>query len=175
MRLCDMQTLTRLSALLTRYGLRLEVIGDGSPIPGSYWGAPEAGVVGDVVHVRADTPLHSALHEMAHVICMDGDRRARLHTDAGGDHGEEDAVCYLQIVMARELGVAERDICADMDAWGYTFRLGSAYAWYTADAEDARVWLTHHDLITSRVALTSRQRKDERVALPVCLPSKSSP
>ena len=30
---------------------------------------------------------------------------------------------------------------ADMDAWGYTFRLGSAHAWFEHDAEDAREFL----------------------------------
>jgi hypothetical protein len=28
-----------------------------------------------------------------------------------------------------------------MDAWGYTFRLGSARAWFETDADDARAWL----------------------------------
>ena len=35
----------------------------------------------------------------------------------------------------------------DMDAWGYTFRLGSAKAWFHQDAEDARDWLLTHQLI----------------------------
>ncbi len=164
MRLCEIQTLSRLSALLARYRLRVELIDSGSPIPGSYWGAPEAGVVGETVYVRTDTPLHSALHETAHMICMDGDRRAQLHTDAGGDHAEEDAVCYLQIVLARELDIAERDACADMDAWGYTFRLGSAYAWYTTDAEDARAWLMRHSLLTRQGEPTSRRCGGETAA-----------
>jgi hypothetical protein len=30
---------------------------------------------------------------------------------------------------------------ADMDAWGYSFRLGSTRAWFEADAEDAREFL----------------------------------
>ena len=36
----------------------------------------------------------------------------------------------------------------DMDTWGYTFRLGSARAWFEQDAEDAREWLLGHGLIT---------------------------
>src|SRR6185436_11788388 len=136
-----------LRLLCARYGLQLERLDEGAPIAGSYWGAPEAGLVGMTVNVRDDTPLHSALHEAAHAICMDEERRARLHTDAGGDYDEENAVCYLEIVLAQQLGLSAREICADMDAWGYTFRLGSAYAWFMQDADDARVWLLQHGLI----------------------------
>jgi len=34
-----------------------------------------------------------------------------------------------------------------MDAWGYTFRLGSARAWFERDAQDARQWLLTHRII----------------------------
>jgi hypothetical protein len=146
---CDSPTAAALTAVFARYRLRLEQLDDDAPIPGSYWGAPEAGLVGANVYVRADTPLHSALHEAAHAICMDGDRRDRLHTDAGGDYDEENAVCYLEIVLAQRLGVTAPAICADMDTWGYTFRLGSAYAWFTQDAADARDWLRRYGLITA--------------------------
>lgn len=91
MHACNPHNTRPLSALLARYGLELERLADDAPIPGSYWGAPETGLVGTTVYVRADTPLHSALHEAAHLICMDGGRRARLHTDAGRDSAEEDA------------------------------------------------------------------------------------
>lgn len=154
MRLCDPSTTPALAALLARYGLALAHVADAAPIPGSYWGAPEAGVVGTTVYVRADTPLHSVLHETAHLVCMDAARRARLHTDAGGDYDEENAVCYLQIVLARTLGMTAAATCADMDAWGYTFRLGSAHAWFTGDAEDARAWLRRHGLLTAADAPT---------------------
>ena len=36
---------------------------------------------------------------------------------------------------------------ADMDRWGYTFRLGSARAWFERDAEDARAWLMAQGLL----------------------------
>ena len=162
MRICHPEYVPALQALFLRYGLRLEMLGTDSAIPGSYWGAPEAGLVGASVYVRADTPLHSALHEAAHAVCMDADSRASLHTDAGGDYAEEDAVCYLQIVLARQLDISVSAICADMDAWGYTFRFGSAYAWFTRDAEDARAWLLRHGLITAENRPTWRCRGWER-------------
>lgn len=146
------------AALCARYGLALAHVPDGAAIPGSYWGAPEAGILGYALYVRADTPLHSALHELCHVVCMDAARRARLDTDAGGDYAEEDAVCYLQVVLAGELGVGVAQIRADMDAWGYTFRLGSAQAWFERDAEDARAWLVRHGLLTASGAPTFQLR-----------------
>lgn len=136
-----------LAALLERYGLSLTVHPDGNAIPGSYWGAPEAGVVGTRVHVRGDTPVHSVLHESSHVICMTPERRAQLHTDAGGDDLEESAVCLLQLLLADELdGVGAARLMHDMDAWGYSFRLGSTRAWFERDAADARAWLAEHAL-----------------------------
>lgn len=159
---CHNETFSLLRALLMRYDLRLERLADEAPIPGSYWGAPEAGLIGTTIYVRADTPLHSALHEAAHVVCMDNARRTQLHTDAGGDYDEENAVCYLEIVLAHELGVGTEKICADMDAWGYTFRLGSAHAWFTQDADDARTWLLRHGLIAADGTPTWRCREGER-------------
>jgi len=148
-----------LSRLLRRYGLRVEAVGDGTPIAGSYWGEPEAGLVGNRLLVRGDTPLHSALHEACHFICMDTDRRTRLHTDAGGDVLEENAVCYLQGLLADRLPGYNRDrLFSDMDAWGYTFRLGSAAAWFAGDATDARDWLRQHDVIDSLERPTGRCR-----------------
>ena len=138
--------------------MNLAPVPDNAAIPGSYWGVPEAGLVGHSVHARADTPVHSVLHEASHVICMDPLRRTRLHADAGGDYAEEDAVCYLQIVLAGELWLSAEEICADMDAWGYTFRLGSAHVWFTRDAEDARAWLGQHGLLTEAGAPSFRMR-----------------
>jgi len=131
-----------LEAELAGFGLRVEWVAERAAIPGSYWGEPEAGLIGDRLYLRCDTPLHSALHEAGHFICMDAGRRAALHTDAGGSLVEECAVCYVQIVLGGRLpGVGRERIQADMDAWGYTFRLGSAQAWFEHDAEDARTWL----------------------------------
>jgi hypothetical protein len=148
----------RLAALLARYGLTLVRVADNTAIPGSYWGESEAGLVGQQIYVRRDTPVHSVLHETCHVLCMDATRRAALHTDAGGDFAEEDAVCYLQIVLASELGLSSEQLCTDMDAWGYTFRLGSALAWFRQDADDALVWLIRHGLLNEAGAPTWRLR-----------------
>lgn len=131
-----------LRRLLARFDLSLQLVPDNTPIPGSYWGDDEAGLIRNTVYVRDDTPVHSVLHETGHAICMDDTRRAELNTDAGGEYAEEDAVCYLQILLADELpGMSRERMFADMDAWGYSFRLGSARAWFENDAEDARSWL----------------------------------
>ena len=150
-----------LAMLLARYGLRLVWVGTGEDIPGSYWGECEAGLIGDCVFVRDDTPVHSALHEACHTICMDDERRARLHTDAGGEFIEENGVCYLQILLADELpGMGRERMWADMDAWGYSFRLGSTRAWFEQDAEDARYWLMAHGLIDADERPRWRLRQD---------------
>ncbi len=135
-------------ALFARHGLALECVADGAPIPGSYWGDSEAGVIGHSVYARADTPVHSLLHEACHLIVVPAEKRAAIHTDASSSQAEEDATCYLQIVLADALpGVGGARIAADMDRWGYTFRLGSARDWFEHDAEDARTWLIERDLL----------------------------
>ena len=140
------------AALLARYDLELRHVADGMPIPGSYWGEPEAGIIGNIVHARDDTPVHSLLHEAAHLIVLPPDRRAEVHTDATDSIAEEDAVCVLQGLLGDALpGVGRDRIWADMDAWGYTFRLGSAQAYAEQDADSAWDWLQQHGLVdTSR-------------------------
>jgi hypothetical protein len=134
--------------MLDRFGLQLHLVAPEEVIPGSYWGEREAGLIGTQIFARLDTPLHSVLHEGAHFVCMPPERRAGLDTDAGGDHAEENAVCYLQILLARELAnVGAERMCRDMDEWGYTFRLGSAARWFAEDADDARDWLYRHGVI----------------------------
>ena len=138
------------AALLAGYGLRLVRVADDEAIPGSYWGDSEAGLIGCDVFARADTPVHSLLHEACHLVVMPAERRAGVHTDASDCQKEEDAACYLQIVLADALpGVGRDRLMADMDAWGYTFRLGSTGAWFKHDAEDARDWLQGRGLLAS--------------------------
>ena len=135
-------------ALLDRHGLELVEVAAGESIPGSYWGAPEAGVIAHRVHARADTPVHSLLHEACHLIVAPAERRAAIHTDASDSQAEEDATCYLQIVLAAELaGVGSARLMRDMDAWGYSFSLGSTQAWFERDADDARAWLQQRGLL----------------------------
>ena len=142
------------SALLARYGLGLARVADSEPIPGSYWGECEAGLVGNVVHARGDTPVHSLLHEAAHLIVLPPERRAGVHTDATDSIEEEDAVCVLQALLGDKLpGVGRERVFADMDAWGYTFRLGSARAYVERDAESAWVWLQARGLVDARRCL----------------------
>ena len=134
--------------LLAAHDLRLHHVAAGEPIPGSYWGEPEAGIIASDVYVRDDTPVHSMLHEACHLIVLPPERRAQVHTDATDSVPEEDATCYLQIVLAAELpGVGSAQLMADMDAWGYTYRLGSTQAWFEHDAEDARAWLVERGLL----------------------------
>lgn len=150
----------RVAECLARYGTRLVTVPEGAPIPHSYWGEPEAGLAGDSVFARADTPAHSLLHELAHFVCMTGERRRGLLVDAGGDADEECAVCCLQLLLAErfpELGL--RKALEDMDAWGYSFREGFAEAWWRGDARFARAWLLRHGLIDALGGVTWRVRE----------------
>jgi len=151
--------LTSLEALLGKYDLRLHVQSDNEAITGSFWGDSEAGIVSRTVFVRNDTPVHSLLHETCHIICMPGERRDHLETDAGGDDLEEAAVCYLQVVLADEIeGIGRERLMCDMDAWGYSFRLGNTRSWFERDADDARKWLIDCDLLSADGNLRFRLR-----------------
>ena len=147
------------AGLLGRFGLELVPLPAQASIPGSYWGESEAGLEGARLYVRPDTPVHSVLHEGSHFICMSPQRRARLNRDAGGDDLEEAAVCYLQILLADELpAVGCARLIRDMDAWGYSFRLGSTGAWFEKDAADALQWLRQERILDAAGQLTGRTR-----------------
>lgn len=148
-----------LTQLWADYGLTLVRVEPDQPIPGSFWGDSEAGLLNGRLYARDETPVHSIIHEGGHFVCMDGTRRTGLDTDAGGGYDEENGVCYLQILLAdRVAGMDRTRMCADMDAWGYTFRLGSAAAWFREDAEDAREWLLGHGIIDAEDRPTGRLR-----------------
>lgn len=139
-----------IETLLSKYQLILQLINNNTSIPGSYWGDSEAGLIKNTVYVRKDTPIHSLFHETCHYICMDEDRRKNLNTDAKSSYDEENAVCYLQILLANELvDMTSKRMMQDMDTWGYSFRLGSTQAWFENDAEDAFAWLQNKNLLDS--------------------------
>lgn len=150
LRLADVD-IAAVESLLSSYGLTVSLVEPGSEIPGSFWGEEEAGLIGSQLLVRPDTPVHSLLHEACHYICMDRSRREGLHTDAGGDYDEENAVCYLQALLADRIDDFGRQrMFEDMDRWGYSFRLGSAQAWFEQDADDALAWLLQHNLVNQQ-------------------------
>jgi hypothetical protein len=141
----------RIATLLSRYGLELTLVAPQEAIPASYWGESEAGLQGNRLFARLDTPLHSVLHEASHYVCMTPERRSGLDRDAGGDDDEESAVCYLQLLLADQMpGVGRERLCADMDEWGYSFRLGSTRAWLDGDCAPAGDWLSRHGIVDAQ-------------------------
>ena len=88
------------------------------------------------------TRAASLMHPVRPSVARNTRVRAAVHTDAADTQRDEDAVCYLQLLLADDLpGFGRERAFADMDAWGYTFRLGSARAWFEGDAEDAAAHL----------------------------------
>jgi hypothetical protein len=158
LRLADIDA-AEMASLLAIFGIQLVRCSDAGPIPGSYWGGEEAGLIANRVYARDDTPLHSILHESSHYICVSPKRRNQLDTDAGSDDAEENAVCYLQVLLADNLAPMGRArMFADMDAWGYSFRLGSSQAWFETDADDALQWLVTQGLVEQNGQLLWRLR-----------------
>ncbi len=148
--LCGEIDLKELENLLKKFNLEIIIVDENKEIPGSWFGDSEAGLIGNQLYIRLDTPVHSALHESCHYICMDESRRKKLHTNAGGDYDEENGVCYLQILLADYIKKFGRDRAfKDMDEWGYSFRLGSSKAWFEHDAEDAKQSLVDWQIINT--------------------------
>jgi hypothetical protein len=144
-----------LALLLERFGLQLVLTAPEEVIPGSYWGDSEAGLQGQRLYARLDTPVHSVLHEASHFVCMSPERRAGLDREAGGSDLEEAAVCYLQVLLAGELPQVGRErLFADMDAWGYSFRRGNTRSWFEEDAQDAQEWLQQQGVLTPAGAVS---------------------
>jgi hypothetical protein len=148
-----------IGAIAVRYGIGLEPLADDAPIIHSFWGEPEAGISSAGVQFRGDTPVHSLLHELSHIVCMTASRRAVFERHAGGSVAEECAVCYLQILLAERIaGFSAQRCLDDMDRWGYSFREGGAAAWFAGDGHDAREWLLAHGLIDAAGELTWQLR-----------------
>lgn len=159
MHYCTPTKIDQLRELLACYKLELALIDEKKAIPGSFWGGCEAGLIEHTLFVRYDTPIHSALHEACHYICMDANRRNELHTNAGGDYAEENGVCYLQILLGEKLQDINRlTMFKDMDKWGYSFRLGSTEKWFYTDADDARTWLIKQQIINTQNNITGKLR-----------------
>ena len=157
--LCHDIDMKNMQSLVDHYGMEIKTVNDNEDIPGSFWQPPEAGLIGNTLYIRNDTPVHSALHETCHYVCMDAQRRKSLDTNAGGDYQEEDAVCYLQILLSDHITeMNQKRMLSDMDEWGYSFRLGSAKAWFEKDAEDAFEWLLDNEIIDSDVKPTWKLR-----------------
>ena len=145
--------------LLQRFGLTLTQVYVGNPIPGSFWGDDEAGLIGTALFARVDTPLHSILHEACHWITCTPQRRAALYTDAADTQDEENATCYLQILLSDHIpGFGRARGLKDMDAWGYSFRLGTAAKWFAEDAHAEREWLQQFGLIDAAQNVQFRVR-----------------
>ena len=149
-----------IQSIFQRYQLKLTLSPLGKKIPGSYWGSSEAGLITNSLYIRTDTPIHSLFHEGCHFICMDEERRKSLNTDAEGDYDEENAVCFLQILLADKLSeMGTKLMMKDMDSWGYTFRLGSAKKWFNEDADDALAWLQRYKIVDKNKEITFMLRQ----------------
>lgn len=158
--LCGELAADRLQQLLKPYNITVHYLDNDAELTGSFWGDPEAGLLDNQLYVKPITPVQSALHEACHYICMDQQRRDKLNTNAGGGYDEENAVCYLQILLAGfipECGQAR--MMQDMDNWGYSFRLGSAKTWFEQDADDAHQWLEEQQIIDNQQQLTWQLRR----------------
>ena len=146
--------------LVNKFNFNLEIIINSQEIPASYWGDPEAGLIGKTIFVKSITPLHSFLHEFSHLVCMPEELRLQLNKDAKSDNAEESAVCYLQILLADSLQNIERSLLMkDMDDWGYSFRLGSTEEWFKNDANDSLEWLKRKKILDKRGNISWLLRK----------------
>ncbi len=145
--------------LLNYYGIVVSCYDSSTDIPHSFWGNPEAGRLGEQLYIRGDTPIHSILHEACHYVCMPAKQRSNGLADAKGSAMEENATCYLQIILADHIsGYSQTQILQDMDDWGYSFRLGSAYKWFTEDAQETQEWLINEQLINKQGSPTWKLR-----------------
>lgn len=135
------------AALLARYGLRLHRVESDAAIPGSFWGEPEAGIIGCDVYVRDDTPVHSLLHEAGHLIVLPAENALRCIPTRPIRWKKKTPPVTCRSCWPSNCLVWAARLMADMDSWGYTYRLGSTRAWFEQDAENARSWLDARGLL----------------------------
>ncbi len=141
--------------VLGHYGIEINCVAADEEIPHSFWGAPEAGRKQNHLYIRGDTPIHSILHEACHYICMPATQRLQTQVDAKGSTMEENATCFLQILLSDYLENYDRSqLMQDMDDWGYSFRLGSANAWFSQDADEVCQWLKKRQIINLENEIT---------------------
>ncbi len=82
-------------------------------------------------------------------------QRLKDSFDAAGGLSEENATCYLQILLTDQIrGFTRIQHMNDMDEWGYSFRLGSCKTWFVQDTEDTKVWLHSQNIIDQNSHLT---------------------
>ena len=62
-------------------------------------------------------------------------------------------------INADMLRVGRDRLMLDMDAWGYSFRLGNTRDWFQTDAEDAAEFLKNHGLLNAAGETTFRLRE----------------
>jgi hypothetical protein len=92
---------------------------------------------------------------------MPATQRKQKKVDANGSAMEENATCYLQILLSDYIENYDRNqLMQDMDDWGYSFRLGSAHAWFNQDAEEVCLWLQNHRIINTKRKITWQLRID---------------
>lgn len=145
--------------LLSHCGIQINCSKPGVKIPHSFWGTPEAGRKNNRLYIRGDTPIHSILHEACHYVCMPTTQRTLEQIDAKGTAIEENATCYLQILLADHIqGYSRSQLMQDMDDWGYSFRLGSANAWFNQDADEVCQWLKKHQVINTNGEITWKRK-----------------
>ena len=56
-------------------------------------------------------------------------------------------------------GFGTEQCLRDMDSWGYSFREGSARAWFEGDGNFARAWLFAHGLIDAKQQPINKLRR----------------
>lgn len=74
--------------------------------------------------------------------------------------------CSRQVFLAEHLtGLDRQRLRPDMDARGYSFRLGSAHTWFERDAEDAGEWLRRLGLVDTQERPTGRGRAQQALTI----------